>query len=188
MSVDYLTTGPTHVYIQHYYQNVLTSVLGLGITTGGIRRITEHIWKPAPNDGAGETPVEATYHGTSYMISMSMSVHDIEVMERVKLPLPNFSLVPGQIPNGAIGTFFRKQKNYFRLLLWLPLAAAQGAQEFINLPMARLNNFSELQGIEEKRIQMTWIGHTPLAYCSGGGGNYYNFDGLGWPGAIACPT
>lgn len=188
MGVDYLTHGPTHVYVQHYYQNVLSNVLPLGITTGGVRRRTEQLWRPAPSDGAGETQVEATYHGVSFVVSMSISVHDVDILERVKLPLPNFSLVPGYIPPGAIGTFFRKQKNYFRLLLWLPLAAAQGVSEFINLPMARLGSVDEASGIEEKRIQMTWIGHTPMAYCQGGSGSYYNIDGTGWPGAISCPT
>lgn len=188
MGVDYLSTGPTHVYIQHFSNNVLTSVLPMGITTGGIRRRTEHLWKPAPSDGAGEQNVEATYQGTSFVLSFTLSVHDISIVERAKLPLPNFSLVPGFIPSGAIGAFLRKQKNYFRLLCWLPYASAQGAEEFLNMPMTRLGSFDEINGIEEKRINMTWIGHTLMQYCAGGNGSFYNFDGTGWPGAISCPT
>lgn len=188
MPVDYLSTGPTHIYLQHYYLDTLTTVLPMGITTGGIRRRTEQLWKPAPNDGAGETNVEATYQGVSFVMSFTLSVHDIDIVERAKLPLPNFSLVPGFIPPGAIGAFFRKQKNYFRLLAYLPYAEAQGAQKFINMPMTRLGSIDEINGIEEKRINMTWIGHTPLQYCAGGNGSYYNFDGTGWPGAISCPS
>lgn len=186
--VDYLSSGPTHLYIQHYYLNVASAVLPLGITTGGIRRRTEHLWKPAPSDGAGETNVEATYQGTSFVISMTISVHDPVIVERIKLPLPNFSLVPGLIPAGAIGAFLRKQLNYFRLLCYLPYQEAQGAEKFINMPMCRLGSIDEINGIEEKRINMTWIGHTPLQYCAGGFGQYYNFDGTGWPGAISCPS
>lgn len=188
MSVDYFSNGPSHIYVQFFNNNALQTVRGLGITTGGVRSRREPLWRPSPSDGAGESQVEATFQGMSYVVSFSMGVHDPVVLELAQLPLPNFSLVPGKIPTGAIGAFFRKQKNYFRLMIYRPYAVAQGQEPIINLPMTRLGSSDLVEGIEETRINMTWIGHTNLQYCAGGNGDYFNYDGSGWPGAIACPA
>lgn len=188
MSVDYFSSGPAQIFIQFFNNNIAQAMRGLGITTGGVRSRREPLWRPAPNDGAGETQSEATFQGMSYVVSFSLSVHDPVVLELAHLPLPNFSLVPGKIPAGAIGSFFRKQKNYFRMLVYRPYALAQGLEPYINLPMTRLGSSDTVEGIEETRINMTWIGHTNLQYCAGGNGDYFNYDGTGFPGSISCPS
>lgn len=186
MASGFVSQGVNHVYIQHYSSGVLGNVLGMGIASRGVRRRIEPIWEAVQHDASGQGNVEATFQGMSGVVSMDLSNHDDDVIARAKLPLPNMTLVDGYIPSGAIGRFLYQEKNYFRLLLWRPYAAALGLEPFINFPMCRLGNLEEIEGGQEKRIPMVWIVHTPLNYCAAGNGVFYNYDGSGWPGAISC--
>lgn len=186
MAADYFSMGPNHIYIQHWTNNAQTAVMGLGLATGGVRKRIEPIWEQVQNDSTGQMQVESTFQGVSCVVSFALNIFDDNVLERCKLPLPNFSLTPGLIPPGAIGSFLRKSKNYFRILLWRPYALAQGLPQWISFPMARLANMEELEGGQEKRVPMTWIVHTPIQYCAAGNGAFFAYDGTGWPGAIVC--
>lgn len=188
MGVDYLSLGPNHIYIQHYNANVLSGVLGMGLAARGVRKRIEPIWEQVQNDAAGQGNVEATFQGMSGVISFDLSIFDPDIVRRAALPLPNLTLQDGYLPSGSIGQFLYKSKNYFRLLLWRPYAAAQGQPQFVNFPMCRLGNMEELEGGTEKRVPMVWIVHTPMKYCAAGDATFYNYDGTGWPGPISCPS
>lgn len=95
MGVDYLSLGPNHIYIQHYNNNVLGAVLGLGLAARGVRKRIEPIWEQVQNDAAGQGNVEATFQGMSGVISFDTSIFDPAVVKRCMLPLPNPDLARG---------------------------------------------------------------------------------------------
>jgi hypothetical protein len=186
--VSYLSPGPNQIYIQHFTNNAPTAVKKLGLASGGVRRRLEPLWRNAENDGQGEAPAEATFQGVAGIVSFTLTIFDEAIVEESKLFLPNITSTPGLIPPGGIGSFLQTGLNYFRLLLWRPYAQTMGQnlQPFINIPSCRLMSCEDLEDNREKRVLMVWEVRARINQCAGGNAYVYNYDGSGWPGAIAC--
>jgi len=184
--VSYLSQGPVHIYLQQFRNNVPTNVFKLGLAAGGVRRRLEPLWRNAENDGQGEAPAEATFQGVAGIVSFTLTIFDESTVELSKLFLPNITATPGLIPSGGIGAFLQTGLNYSRLLLWRPYAQSLGIQQFINIPSCRLMSVEDLEDNREKRVLMVWEVRARINQCAGGNAYVYNYDGTGWPGAIAC--